>query len=79
MGTTCPVGSSGANDAGLSDMVGNLGEWTEDCVPGDCSFRGVHGGSWRLRADLRSPDYGRAERRGDRWNTRGFRVARTLP
>ena len=28
---TCPVGSYGSNAAGLSDMVGNLFEWTEDC------------------------------------------------
>lgn len=28
---TCPVGSSGANDVGLSDMAGNVWEWMEDC------------------------------------------------
>ena len=35
---TCPVGSSGANDVGLSDMAGNVWEWMEDCHEddGDC-------------------------------------------
>ena len=31
---TCPVGSHGPNAAGLSDMVGNLWEWMEDCWGG---------------------------------------------
>ena len=31
---TCPVGSYGANSAGLSDMVGNLDEWTEGLLGG---------------------------------------------
>ena len=44
---TCPVGSYGSNAAGLSDMVGNLYEWTEDCWEGDCGRRRVlRGGSW---------------------------------
>ena len=78
---TCPVGTYGSNAAGLSDMVGNLREWTEDCGEGDCGRRVVRGDSWgsifgdslswRLGAryrdftDHRSPHY-------------GFRVARTL-
>ena len=36
---TCPVGSHGSNAAGLSDMVGNVWEWTEDCWEGDCGRR----------------------------------------
>ena len=75
---TCPVGSFGANEAGLFNMVGNVAEWSQDCVPGDCGLRGVHGGSWTRRADLLTPDYGRAVGRGERWNAYGFRVARTL-
>ena len=31
---TCPVGSYSANGAGLSDMVGNVWEWTADCWKG---------------------------------------------
>ena len=51
---TCPVGSSGANAAGLSDMVGNVWEWTSGCWEGDCGRRVVRGGSWVASAeDLR--------------------------
>ncbi len=74
--STCPVGSYGANGAGLFDMVGNLSEWTEDCWEGDCVHRVLRGGSW----------YDVAERPGARfWDhvrgrvtDFGFRVARTL-
>ena len=44
----CPVGASVANAAGLSDMVGNLWEWTQDCWEGDCGRRVFRGGSWGL-------------------------------
>ena len=75
-------------------MVGNVYEWTEDCVHsnyndaprdgsawitgGDCSDRVVRGGSWRI-----GPDLLRSARRdwataGDRLNSVGYRVARTL-
>ena len=30
------LGSYSSNAAGLSDVVGNLWEWTEDCWEGDC-------------------------------------------
>ena len=76
---TCPVGSYGANAAGLSDMVGNLWEWTSDCWEGDCGRRVVRGGSWLDSAEHLRP--------GARtWFTTalrnldiGFRVSRTLP
>ena len=42
---TCPVGSYGSNAVGLSDMVGNLWEWTEDCWEGDCGRRVLRGDS----------------------------------
>ena len=75
---TCPVGSHGSNAAGLSDMVGNLWEWTSDCWEGDCGFRVIRGGSWYdLAGDLR-PGTRFMFRAGDRYSLQGFRVSRTL-
>ena len=73
---TCPVGSYGSNTAGLSDMVGNLWEWTSDCREGDC--RVVHGGSWFFIAEYLRPDARVRVTAGDRNFDRGFRVSRTL-
>ena len=77
---TCPVGTYGSNAAGLSDMVGNVYEWTEDCFRGNCDRRVVRGASWagggrggRLRPGARARD-----RTDLRANVIGFRVARTL-
>ena len=74
---TCPVGSYGANGAGLSDMVGNLWEWTEDCFEGDCGRRVLRGGSWYLNWSQRPGARDRL-RAGNRSDNVGFRVARTL-
>ena len=72
---TCPVGSHGANGAGLFDMVGNLREWTEDCWEGDCGRRVLRGSSWLdFAEDPGERDWSAA---GDRAPTFGFRVART--
>ena len=90
---TAPVGSFAANRFGLYDMVGNVWEWTEDCVhasyegapadgsawtSGDCRGRIARGGSW-----LAPPAYLRSARRYmfnfvNLGNAIGFRVARTL-
>ena len=58
---THPVGQKAANELGLYDMTGNVGEWVEDCwhvdyegAPSDgsawesehCERRVVRGGSW---------------------------------
>ena len=76
---TCAVGSYGTNAAGLSDMVGNLWEWTSDCWEGDCGRRVVRGGSWVYYAEYLRP--------GARYWVHlrlpvhlylGFRVSRTL-
>ena len=88
---TAPVGSYRANGFGLHDMLGNAGEWTQDCWNGDyqgapsdgsawgsgeCFMRVVRGGSWDDNPlGLRS-----AYRVGSpiviRLYSRGFRVAR---
>ena len=75
---TCPVGSHGANPAGLSDMLGNVWEWTSDCWEGDCGRRVLRGGAWYVTAgDLRP---GARSRRSAavRDADGGFRVSRTL-
>ena len=75
---TCPVGSSGANGAGLSDMVGNQWEWTADCWEGDCGRRVLRGGSWGDLAVVLRPGARDWDRAGDRIDGNGFRVARTF-
>ena len=90
---TAPVGLFEPNDFGLYDVLGNVFEWTEDCLnesysgapadgsawsSGDCSRRVLRGGYW-----LDSPRYLRSALRnwgsaGDRSNGIGFRVARTI-
>jgi formylglycine-generating enzyme required for sulfatase activity len=91
---TAPVGSFKPNAFGLHDMLGNVWEWTEDClsakwrgmrndtsalIEGDCSQRAFRGGSW-----LNFPPYyiyfaDRYKFLGARHNDLGFRVARDLP
>ena len=75
---TCPVGSYGSNAAGLSDMVGNLWEWTEDCWEGDCGRRVLRGGSWYTIGEIPRPGARRRDRAGTRNVDNGFRVSRTL-
>ena len=76
---TCPVGSYGTNAAGLSDMVGNLWEWTSDCWEGDCGRRVVRGGSWIFDvAEFLRPGARFWTSAGVRNYNQGFRVSRTL-
>ena len=91
--STAPVGSFAANAFGLHDVHGNVWEWTGDCwngryegAPSDgrawegggCSNRVLRGGSWYsvpqlLRSALRYNNDA-----GLRYDSSGFRVARTL-
>ena len=81
------------NGFGLYDVLGNVGEWVEDCwneryvgapsdgsawMDGDCSKRILRGGSWLFK-----PKYLRSANRmrnpsGHRYYNFGFRVAQTL-
>ncbi len=92
-GRTVAVGTYPANAFGLHDVHGNVWEWTQDCwnasyagapndgsasAAGDCGRRVLRGGSWGdepwfLRSAGRYGDTS-----GDRVDSFGFRVARTL-
>ena len=92
-GQTTPVRTFAPNAFGLYDVHGNVWEWTEDCwngsyrgAPadgspwgaGDCGRRVFRGGSWHyvprlLRSAARSSYF-----TGFRFDSAGFRVARTL-
>ena len=74
---TCPVGSYGANAAGLSDMVGNVWEWTSDCWQDDCGVRVLRGGSWLNPAVSLRPGARAWPSAGNRFHNYGFRVSRT--
>jgi formylglycine-generating enzyme len=87
---TSPVGSFQPNRFGLYDMLGNVAQWTQDCVnqnykdapssgsawiSGDCSKRVLRGGSWRY-----SPMFLRSAIRvwtvtAEKMSDTGFRVA----
>jgi formylglycine-generating enzyme required for sulfatase activity len=91
---TTPVGSFAANKFGLYDMVGNVWEWTQDCVhnnyngaPTDgsawlsgenCKGRIDRGGAWNSDPDLLRSAYRDAHTADARYVDLGFRVARTL-
>jgi formylglycine-generating enzyme len=88
---TAPAGSYRANAFGLHDMLGNVGEWTQDCwnanytgapidgrawVAGDCDLRVVRGGSWDDTPQGLRAAYRVGSPTVIRVYGRGFRVAR---
>jgi formylglycine-generating enzyme required for sulfatase activity len=90
---TSPVGSYAPNTFGIYDMIGNLGEWVEDCSTqsyaamqsdgtaqsGDCDKRMVRGGSWGTQPrQLRSAERIRYSPT-DVDDSIGIRVAKSLP
>jgi formylglycine-generating enzyme required for sulfatase activity len=91
---TSPAGSFKPNSFGLYDMLGNVWEWTEDCVhgdyngapqdgsawiaDGDCGRRVVRGGSWIYNPQNLRSAHRDRDSTGTRYDNLGFRVARTL-
>lgn len=80
---TCPVGHSGSNGLGLSDMAGNAWEWTDDCWAGDCGRRVLKGGAWNTQTGypisrLRRPGVRTSAPLARRSYGIGFRVSRLL-
>ncbi len=90
---TAPVGALKANAFGLSDLIGNVWEWTADCFADDyrdagsdsaarsqgaCAMRTVRGGDWFSAASSLRPAI-RAKAAPDAHHDDiGFRVARVL-
>ena len=89
---TLPVGNFDANEFGLYDLHGNVGEWVQDCynenyknaptdgsawMTGDCSHRIVRGGSWLFVPEFHRSSYRDRFWRGSRYDYVGFRIARS--
>ncbi|MGP0091839.1 MAG: SUMF1/EgtB/PvdO family nonheme iron enzyme, partial [Xanthobacteraceae bacterium] len=90
---TVAVNSFRANPWGLYQVHGNVYEWVEDCwhenyqgapsdgsawVSGDCTRRGLRGGSWLEDARALAAAARARNGAGNRYDIDGFRVARTL-
>jgi formylglycine-generating enzyme required for sulfatase activity len=91
---TAPAGSFKPNAFGLYDMQGNVWQWVEDSwhatydgaptdgsawlLGGDPSYRVIRGGSWRNETSLIRAAVRARRNINVRFDTLGFRVARTL-
>jgi formylglycine-generating enzyme required for sulfatase activity len=91
---TAAVGSFPPNKFRLYDMVGNVWEWTEDClhpnykdaptdgsawvVGGNCKYRIIRSGSWDDTPVIVRSAFRGGESTVLRYDFAGFRVARTL-
>lgn len=91
---TAPVGRFQPNAFGLHDMIGNVWEWVEDCwsagydraptngsawTRGDCGRRVVRGGGWLAGPPVTRAAFRYRNDTGEREESLGFRVARSLP
>jgi formylglycine-generating enzyme required for sulfatase activity len=92
-GATAPVGKKQANPWGLSDILGNVAEWVEDCYVAnyqdapknggavatqDCDARVVRGGSWDSYPRVLRAAYRLGYAPYNRNYDIGFRLARTV-
>jgi formylglycine-generating enzyme required for sulfatase activity len=90
---TAPVGSFSPNGFRLHDMHGNVLEWVEDCYAEDiaaltkdgaanttqgCANRVYRGGSWYGNPRWLRSAYRFGSTPSNRFNSLGFRLARTL-
>ena len=74
--TTAPIAAFKLAGNGLRDAVGNVREWSADCVGSNCGERRVVGASW---ASSVGDEPVRTFPADTGFNTIGFRVVRTIP
>ena len=72
-----PVGSFPPGPRGLFDGEGNVSEWLWDEAEG--GLRGIGGGQWADQVSTRPRAFAGAGAPGQRWQTLGFRLARSRP